>query len=171
MSINGISSSSYIAPSTVITGTQNAQANSASDPDGDGDGGVKRSRGHGHGQMQAALMQALQSLGLSAPQQAANTSQSASTTNSQTSNSTDSDGDTDGSASGASSVKNDMRQFMHALFQAVKSEATSSTDHHSCAPPPIHSIPLCSSASHVSTLFYMDTSIPNSNLPVKSVVK
>ena len=34
----------------------------------------------------------------------------------------------------------------------------------------IRTIPLCSSASLVSTLFYMDTSIPNSNPAGKGVV-
>jgi hypothetical protein len=124
MSIGSISSSNYVAPAAL---TQSSQVSGASDPDGDGDGGGHRShksRGAG-GQMQNALMQALQSLGLSMPQQGSATTGTAST--GQTSTSTDSDGYQDGSTSATSSVKKDLRQFMHALFQAVKSETTSAT--------------------------------------------
>ena len=154
MSINGVSSSNYIAPSTVIAGTQNSQVNSGSDPDGDGDGGVKKSRGHG--QMQAALMQALQSLGLSPT--GTTTSTSGTNSTSQNSSSADSDGDTDGSTSATGSVKGDMRKLMHALFQAVKNEnpsnstagATGSTD------------PKANFASGLSALI---TQVSNGNAP------
>ena len=128
MSISGISSSNYVAPAALTQGA--SQVSGASDPDGDGDGGGHRShkaRGAG-GQMQNALMQALQSLGLSAPQQtAATTATTAAAATGQTSTGSDSDGDNDGSTSATSSVKKDMRQFMHALFQAAKSENASST--------------------------------------------
>ena len=136
MSIAGISNSINVAPSTAISATQNSQINSAADPDGDGDGGVRKSRGHGHGQMQAVLMQALQSLGLS-PTSATGAANSTTGSNSTSKGgaSADSDGDADGSTPATGSVKSDMRNLMHALFQAVKSEnsststaATGSTD-------------------------------------------
>lgn len=123
MNISGISSN--VTPPAGTQGVQTSQVNNASDPDGDGDGGsggrVHKSHGGG-GQMQQAMLQALQSLGLSMPQQA-----NGSTSASQTSGSTDSDGDSDGSTSATSGVKNDMRQLMHALFQAVKGETASGT--------------------------------------------
>ena len=128
MSVSGISSSNYVAPAALTQGA--SQVSGASDPDGDGDGGGHRShkaRGAG-GQMQNALMQALQSLGLTVPQQtSATTTTTAAASAGQTSSGTDSDGDNDGSTSATSSVKKDMRQFMHALFQAVKTENASST--------------------------------------------
>ena len=122
MSING--NSIAISPSVSSPGVQGSQVNKASDPDGDGDGGghrVHKSRGGG-GQMHQAMMQALQSLGLSMPQPA-----SGSNAANQTSGSTDSDGDKDGSTSATSGIKSDVRQLMHALFQAVKGETASDT--------------------------------------------
>jgi hypothetical protein len=68
--------------------------------------------------MRDALMQALQSLGLSAPAQA---SAAPAASSGQSQGSTGGDADSD-EAGAVSSVKGDMRQFMHALFQAVKSE-------------------------------------------------
>lgn len=135
-SIGSISSAIYVSSSSQTQGTQGVQG--ASDPDGDGDGGGQRVKGsghHGHGKgrgagpMQDVLMQALQSLGLDTAQ-AASASASAqsgasSGTTSQTSG-TDSDGDSDGSTSAAGNVKSDIRQFMHALFQAVKAEKPNS---------------------------------------------
>lgn len=115
--------SGYVAPAPLTQNIQSSQVNNASDPDGDGDGGggrAHKSRSGGH--MHQAMLQALQSMGLALPQQTSST-----TAASQTATSTDSDGDSDGSTSATSSVKNDMRQFMHALFQAVKTETTSGT--------------------------------------------
>jgi hypothetical protein len=115
--------SSYVS---ALAGTQPVQAspvNNASDPVGDGDGGGRAHRSHGGGgHMRQALTQALQSLGLNMPQ-----GPSTATSTSQTAGPTDSDGDSDGSTSATGSVKQDMRQFMHALFQAVKGETTSGT--------------------------------------------
>ena len=71
--------------------------------------------------MRGALMQALQSLGLSAPAQAA---AAATASSGQSQGSTDGDADSD-EAGALGNVKGDMRQFMHALFQAVKSEGGS----------------------------------------------
>jgi hypothetical protein len=123
-SIASLSSSIYVPPSSKLQGAQSAQGN-GSDPDGDGDGGqkVKRHGGQGHGQMQNVLMQALQSLGLGG---ATGTTESRTTGTS--GSSADSDGDTDGSGTAATgNAKSDIRQFMHALFQAVKGESTASS--------------------------------------------
>lgn len=119
-----INTSNYVSPLTSTQGVQTTpQVQGASDPDGDGDGGGRAHKSHGRGgQMQQAMMQALQSLGLSMPQQAAGSSAS-----SQANSSKDADGDSDGSTSATSNVKKDLRQFMHALFQAVKTEKTSSS--------------------------------------------
>jgi hypothetical protein len=75
--------------------------------------------------MQQAMMQALQSLGLAVPGQPQATSGSSPTSPSSTS--TDSDGDSDGSTAATGSIKKDLRQFMHALFQAVKSESSATS--------------------------------------------
>jgi len=119
MAISG--TSNYVAPAALTQSVQSPPANSASDPGGEGGGRVHKSRGGG-GQMHNAMMQALQSLGLSMAQQT-----TGATSANPTLGSTDSDGDSDGSASTTSSVKNDMRQLMHALFQAVKGETASGT--------------------------------------------
>ena len=109
--------SSSITPFARTQSVQASQVTSASTPDGgEGSGHVHKSHGGGH--MHHALTQALQSLGLSVPQDV-----SKATTASQASGSTES-GD---STSAAGKVKQDMRQFMHALFQAVKGESTSDT--------------------------------------------
>ena len=119
--MNITSVSSYVPPLAGIQPAQASPVNSTSDPDGDGDGGVRVRKAHGGGgQMHQALTQALQSLGLSMPQGSSTT-----TSASQTPGSTDSDGDSDGSTSATGGVKQDMRQFMHALFQAVKGETPS----------------------------------------------
>lgn len=157
MSINGVSSSNYIAPSMVISGTQNSQVNSGSDPDGDGDGGVKKSRGHG--QMQAALMQALQSLGLSPT--GTTTSTSGTNSTSQNSSSADSDGDTDGSTSATGSVKSDMRKLMHALFQALKNENPSNSTAGAAATPG----PTDPKVNFASGLSALITQVSNGNAP------
>lgn len=135
MSISGISSTNYVAPSPLTQGVKSSsQVSSASDTDGDGDAGGKRAhKSHGAGgQMQNALMQALQSMGLSMPlisgtTATGSTASTTGTTTSQITGVTDSDGDSDGSSSATSSVKKDIGQFMHALFQAVKGESASGT--------------------------------------------
>lgn len=126
-SIDSVSSSIYVPPSSVLQSTQSSQV-SGSDPDGDGDGGqkVKRHGGHGHGQMQNVLMQALQSLGLGGAAITGTSGSSTATTSTQSS-SKDSDGDTDGSGSSSvGNIKSDVRKLMHALFQAVKGEGATS---------------------------------------------
>jgi hypothetical protein len=129
MTIDSISPTLYVAPSTLTQSLQpSSQVNSKTDQDEAGNGAVHRGHKGGHkgggGQVKDALMQALQSMGLSMPQPT--TGASAVTATSGTTSSTgaiDSDGDSDGSTSATSSVKKDMGQFMHALFQAVKNEA------------------------------------------------
>lgn len=79
---------------------------------------VHRRGGHHHGgggQVQQALEQALQNLGLapSPTSSPGNTDGSA--------NSPDTD---DGSASTAQNIRKDMHQFMHSLYEAVKSEGS-----------------------------------------------
>lgn len=115
MDISSLSSSTAVYQPSSVQSASASQVNRGGDPDGDGDGG-RVHHGHGRGgQMHQAMMQALQSMGLSLPQQGSNGS----------SNASDSDGDNDGSGA-VGSVKNDMRKFMHALFQAVKGEGSSS---------------------------------------------
>jgi hypothetical protein len=132
-SIDSLSSAIYVPPSRLTQGVQSPQGGGA-DSDGDGDGGqnVRKSGGHGHGQMQNALMQALQILGLAAPTSPAAPSSTSSTTGTsgttQSSSATDSDGDSDGSTSAVDSTKSDIRKFMHALFQAVKGESSSGSN-------------------------------------------
>jgi hypothetical protein len=120
MSISGVSSS--ILPIAQPQGVQTAQVNGKSDPDGDGDDGGRIHKSHGGGgHMRQALTQALQSLGLSMPQGAGGAGSP-----SQVPGAADGDADSGGSTSAANALKNDMRQFMHALFQAVK--GSTSTD-------------------------------------------
>jgi len=123
-SISGLSSN-YVQPSTALQGSQSVQG-SGSDPDGDAGQSVKRHGGHGHGggQMQDALAQALQSLGLTAASGTTATTGSTSTTGTSSTASADSDGDSDGSGSTSATgnIKSDMRQFMQAYtlaFSAV----------------------------------------------------
>jgi hypothetical protein len=123
----------YVTPTSSTQSTSVSQVNGAADPDGDGDGGGGGGRVHkshgGGGQVEQALLQALQSLGISVPQAGGASSTSAANSTA-TAGQTDSDGDNDGSSatgagatgSSSSSVKNDLRQFMHSLFQALKSE-------------------------------------------------
>ena len=100
MGIGG--TSSYVSPLYQVQGAQASQVSSGSDSDGDSDGsGSRVHRGHGGGQMQQALLQALQSLGLSVPAQTSGTS----AITQQASTGTDSDGDSDGSTSASSGIK------------------------------------------------------------------
>ena len=119
MSISSTSNTLNVYPPVTLQGAATPQVSGSTDPDGDGDG-ARVHRGHGRGgQMQQAMMQALQSLGLSLPQPSGSNAAGTPTS--------DSDGDADGSTAATGSVKHDMRQFMHALFQAVKGENTGAT--------------------------------------------
>ena len=121
--MNVSSATINVTQPSVLQGSQASQTVRASDSDGDGDGdGGRVHKSHkshgGGGQMQQALLQALQNLGL-APVSAA--SQGPSTTS--TSASTASGKNPDESVSVSGSIKDDLRQFMHALSQAVKGES------------------------------------------------
>jgi hypothetical protein len=115
MNISGISSS--VSTVASLQGAQTVPVGNASDPDGDGDGGRRVHKSHGGGHVHQALMQALQSLGLTVPQGSAGTASSGSTASGGAAATTD-------ASSATGNVKDDLRQFMHALFQAVKGESS-----------------------------------------------
>jgi hypothetical protein len=119
--MNVSSTSSSIASLAATQVLQPQQVGTAADPDGSSTGRPHRMHGGGH--MRQAVMQALQSLGLTPPAgtSAAGASGAASTSTSSGSSSSDSTSST----SGTSTVQQDMQQFMHALFEAVKSESAS----------------------------------------------
>jgi hypothetical protein len=95
-----------------------ASATHAADPDGDGDGGRVHHGGGGH--LMRALQQAFQSLGLSAP--GANAGTNASTATSSSNN------DSQGSDTGTGiSLETALRNFVHALFNAVHGENSGAT--------------------------------------------
>jgi hypothetical protein len=132
--------------------TQNLQSSHASrgarrDGDGDDDSAGHAQRSHGGGQVRQALIQALQSLGLTLPQRIGGNAPATATAAAAPSTTapagqaapvntataagqtaaTDDDGDTDGSNSALKTVRHDLRQFMHALFQAVKDAASTAS--------------------------------------------
>ncbi len=110
MNISAISIN--IASSSAPQTTQGTQANPGTDNDGDSQGAHRAHRGHGHGgHMQQAVLQALKSLGLSTSQDGTQPNNDANSSSVDT-------------PSNSGEVKKDMRHFMHALFQAVKSEGT-----------------------------------------------
>jgi hypothetical protein len=124
MNISGTSSS--IASLAAVQGLQPQQTGNVADPDG---GSTSRPhRMHGGGHMRQAVSQALQSLGLTPPQDAAGASAAGTT-------STGSSGTGD-SSSATSGIQQDMQQFMHSLFEAVKSESTSAGSASSSATDP-----------------------------------
>ncbi len=97
---------------------QSTQINPTSDPDGGGrHSHVHKAHGGRGGQMRDAVMQALQTLGVSMPQPTAG----AGTPNPQPAP-TVGDDPSGSSTQATISIKQDMRQLMHALFQAVKGE-------------------------------------------------
>ena len=127
MNVNATSSqdSTYIPPSLPVQGSLGATVSGASDLGRGGNGGHGGGhvhKGHRGGVMGQALMHALQSMGLSVPQQGASPNTQSS---SGAQSGTDRDGDHDGTGA-ADGGKGDLRSFMHALFQAVKAEKTSS---------------------------------------------
>jgi hypothetical protein len=118
MNISGLGSNTLPVPAFLSTPGVNPASGSGRDVDGDGDGGRVEGghRGHHAGNLRQVILQALQSLGAAASSADASsaTSGSASTTSA------------DGSAAAANtagSLKQDLHQFMHALFQAVRSES------------------------------------------------
>jgi hypothetical protein len=118
MNISSTSSSISSLAATQVLQTQ--QVGTAADPDGSSTGGPHRM--HGGGQLLQAMMQALQSLGLTPP---AGTSATSASGTASTSTSIGSSSDSTGSTSATSTVQQDLQQFMHALFEAVKSESSS----------------------------------------------
>jgi hypothetical protein len=118
MNISSLSSSVPTIGSN--SSIQPGQVSSASDPDGDGDGRVHKPHGRG-GHMHAALTEAFQSLGLTVPD-----GTSASSSAGSASAGSDSSTSTSGASPAAGNVKQDMHDFMHELFQAVKSESSAS---------------------------------------------
>jgi hypothetical protein len=113
--MNISSTSNSIASLASIQGPQPPQVGGAADAD-DG-GGARPHKMHGGGHMRQAVMQALQSLGLTPPQ---GTSASGAT-----STSTAGSGGSSDSSSATGGIQQDMQQFMHSLFEAVKSESPS----------------------------------------------
>jgi hypothetical protein len=113
MNISGLGNS--VMPAASVLGTSGV--NPAASGDSQGDGGRVHHGHHGHhgGGMRQAVLQALQSLGVSA------------TSSSGAASSSDPDGDGDAAPAGTAAtggLKHDLRQFMQALFQAVRSEAS-----------------------------------------------
>jgi hypothetical protein len=111
-------------------GASGVNAVRGSDPDGDGDGGAGRVRHGGHthgggggggGAVGAALVQALQSLGLST---------GGAPTGSDTTTRALTDSSSGAPSTGTadpSKVRQDLHQFMHALIQAVQGDASTSS--------------------------------------------
>lgn len=118
MNVSSTSNSIYVQSPPPVQLQPASAATPGVDPDGDG-GSHRTHSGHRAGGMGQALMQALASLGLSVPQDGA-------TPASPTAGSTAAGGSGDDGVSAANgNVKSDTRQFMHALFQAVRDEDTS----------------------------------------------
>jgi hypothetical protein len=112
MNISGLTNSVPTIGSS--SSVQTGQLAGLSDPDS-GDGRVHKPHGRG-GHMHAALTEAFQSLGLTVPQGGASASSSSA--------SAGGDSSTSGASSATGNVKQDMHDFMHELFQAVKSEGS-----------------------------------------------
>ena len=111
-----ISGPSSLTSLTALQGVSTASSTNVDDAQ-TGTGHVHHH--HGGGQMKQALAQALQSLGL-----AADAGTLPAKAPAQNGAATDPDGD--GDVHSASNLKQDMRQFMHALFQAVQGNAATS---------------------------------------------
>jgi hypothetical protein len=123
MNIGSVSSSNY----SFLSGVQ-APSSVSGTQDADGDSGTATAvhgggHHHGGGRVGQAVMDALQSLGVSLPPPPGAQTQSDSTTTG-TSSATSAVGSTDASSS-TGTVRTDLRAFMHDLFQAVKGEQTS----------------------------------------------
>lgn len=114
-------SSAYAGPaSTSIQDYSNVQLDRSQDQDGDAASSLvgQSHRHHRGGHMHDAVQQALSSLGLNAATPSGNPAQTSTTAQ---------DGDADDAGKGGMSIRQDMHDFMHALFQAVKSEANSAS--------------------------------------------
>jgi hypothetical protein len=115
MNVGGLSNTSTAALASL---QPSVPVSAPADADGSVGQAVQSHHHHGGGRMGHAVMEALQSLGVSLPQQGDNSTASSSNGN------TDTDGDGDSAAQGSGSIRKDMHDFMHALFQAVRSESS-----------------------------------------------
>lgn len=135
--ISSVPSTGNALASTPIQDTRVTRIGRVRRDDGDGDDpGVRRHEGHGHGRgrgpLQGALMQALQSLGLTLPPAGASgTTATTPSAPAGTSGSTDgaaapvpAQPDTAAATPTDGNVRADIRHFMHALFQAIKGESS-----------------------------------------------
>jgi hypothetical protein len=125
--IQDMNITSVSSPVTTSTGSalQPTSVAVTSDQDADGSSNSTVHHRHGGGHMFSAVAQALQSLGLTLPSNGTSGSPAASSDS------------TDATATSASKVKQDLQQFMHQLFEAVKSQdsaAASSTSSGPSAP-------------------------------------
>jgi hypothetical protein len=158
-----ISAASYfnqigsMLPSSAITSgasVDTSQTGVSGNPTEGGERVPHHHRGGGH--MHGAVMQSLAGLGLSSAQTSSASGSGASTTS-------DPDGDGDGGASDAvSGVRQDMHHFMHALFDAMKSEGASSSASGSSSTSSSGSDPQTSLSSDLSALV---TQVSNGNAP------
>ncbi|MBV9892119.1 MAG: hypothetical protein JO090_14690 [Rhizobacter sp.] len=114
MNISGTSNS--ISSFDALSTLQPQRATGLADADVADRGSSRPHHAHGGGHMRQAVQQALQSLGLTMPDANATTTASSSAA-------TASDASP---ASSDSRVRQDMHQFMHSLFEAVKSESATS---------------------------------------------
>jgi hypothetical protein len=132
-SIDGISISISLQPSGPAASGPATRVRREAEHDGDDDDGARVRHGHGHGDsrgqgsLQSALMQALQSLGLTGSGATSTTTPTTSTAAAGTSaTSTTTPAASPPAAvpgttvSAADTLKADIRSFMHALFQAVR---------------------------------------------------
>jgi hypothetical protein len=126
MNIGSISTSNVWLPGDIQS---TAPTTAPQDSDGDGASGVHGAHRHGRGgHMGHAVMDALQSLGLSVPQPAASSAGDAA-----------SGGGQDASSSSASAIRSDVHDLMHTLFEAVKGEQTAAGGATNGASDPSHS--------------------------------
>jgi hypothetical protein len=142
--IDGLSISISVQPSSLAAPVQPARVGRTAEHDGDGDEGRRVRHGHGHGDshgqgsLQSALMQALQSLGLTGS--SASTSTTTTTTVAPTGSSatstttpvasapaTDQSAAPGNTVSASDTLKADIRSFMQALFQAVRAAQPASS--------------------------------------------
>jgi hypothetical protein len=121
MDISSLSSFNTTITSLSSTGAVQGAGSGPFDADGDGDAGGHRVHGGRHGRMGEAVMQALQSLGISMP---APDGQAGNASSSQDNGSSGATAGGADAASGSGDVRKDVHNFMHALFEAVKSESS-----------------------------------------------
>jgi hypothetical protein len=155
--IDGLSISISVQPSSLAAPVQPVRVGRTAEHDGDDDEGRRVRHGHGHGDshgqgsLQSALMQALQSLGLTGSSASTSTSTTtvaptgssatSSTTPVASAPATDQSAAPGNTVSAADTLKADIRSFMQALFQAVRAAQPASS-----SPSPSTSTSLAGSA-------------------------